>query len=318
MEITHRTTSKQLSYTKKSIRVVLTTRVNNDTHIPLYLQHLLHNSVSYVVLPHTHRLASYMKRNKTFQKCDDMSGWEIDTSDSRDHRLCKHLREHQHKISMTPMLEEFTVVETVDLPKTMLVDIDAVDVKCTEVTVDRGDVYEAFWRTPEVSIRGTFVNGEPVWGEAEYRNGMSYTGSFKGAQAHGFGVKRMGDSMHKGRFEKGLRHGRGILVEASRHRLYAGMFHHDKPHGTFICILFFWCAKTKTVQHKRRLLEFDNGTLTSSEIAPNVNVSQLSGLAPEEFLVLYRHAEKLVEDNRTKKLLRDTNADKILWTPVGL
>jgi hypothetical protein len=260
-----------------------------------------------------------MKRSKTFEECDDTRGWEIDISDIRDHRLCKHLRQHQSKISKTPLPHEFKVIQDVHLPKTMLVDLDAVAVEgCEPITIDRGDVYEGFWRTSEMTLRGIFVNNEPVWGEAGYRNGMSYVGSLSGGLAHGFGVKRQKGSVYKGRFEEGLRHGRGILVEATRFRLYAGTFYKDKPQGPVLCIEFSWCDKTRTVQHTRKIAHFDNGVVQSSDKAPNVNVSVLSGLAPEEFLQLYRETEKLVEDSMVRDLLQVSQADEILWTPIGM
>ena len=259
-----------------------------------------------------------MKRAKTFEECDDMSGWKIDTSDTRDHRMCKHLRKHQHKIAEIPMGDFFEVCNVVELPKTMLVDLDAAEVEGGATTVDRGDVYEAFRRTSETSLRGVFVNNEPVWGEVEYRNGMSYTGALSGGLAHGFGVKRMGASLFKGCFDKGMRHGPGILLQSKHHRLYAGKFHNDKPHGQSLCILFCWCTKTKTIQHTRTLLEFEHGVLIKSEKAPKVNVSALSGLTHEEFLSIYRQGEKALEDHMIKKFLEEAGAEPMFWTPVGV
>ncbi|KAJ1465062.1 hypothetical protein T484DRAFT_1757658 [Baffinella frigidus] len=136
-----------------------------------------------------------MKRNKTFTECDDTRGWGQDPDDERDHRLCKHLREHQRNISTMPMPDQFVVGSIVSMPQTMLTDLDAPKPKNVPTVVDRGDVYEAFWRTSELTLRGVFVNGEPVWGEAEYANGMSYTGSLRGGRPHGFGVKRMDGSV---------------------------------------------------------------------------------------------------------------------------
>ena len=258
-----------------------------------------------------------MKR--TFDECDEIRGCDIDPLDTMDHRLCKHLRQHQRNISMTPMPDQFKAVKIIKLPKTMLVDIDASEATSTELEVDRGDVYEAFWRTSELTLRGIFINGEPVWGEVGYRNGMSYNGSLSGGQPHGFGVKQKNGSIYKGRFKNGFRHGRGIMVEANQYRLYVGTFSNDRPNGIMLCIQFGWCTNAKTVQHSRRLLSFDdNGVVTKTTKAPNVNITDLSGLAPEEFLQMYRHAEKLVEDFMTKKFLRKHKADEVLWTPVGL
>jgi hypothetical protein len=259
-----------------------------------------------------------MKRVSTFEEFDDTRGWAADPSDSRDHRVCKYLRNHQKKITEIPMPNYFEVCNVIDLPKTMLVDLDAVEVEGAATTVDRGDVYEAFWRTSELSLRGIFVNNEPVWGDAEYRNGMSYTGGLSGGMAHGFGVKRMGASVYKGRFDKGLRHGPGLLLQATRYSLFAGKFHNDKPHGPSLCIIFAWCTKTNTVQHQRTLLQFDHGVLTSSQKAPKVNVSNLSGLSQEEFLQIYRQGEKALEDNMTKNFMKEAQAEPMLWTPIGL
>lgn len=56
----------------------------------------------------------------------------------------------------------------------------------------------------------------------------------------------------------------------------------------------------------------------STEMAPKVNVSALSGLAPEEFLQMYRQGEKALEDSMTADFLRKKQAEPMLWEPVGL
>ena len=251
-----------------------------------------------------------MKRNKSFLECDNLAGWDATSEVIGDRRLLKYIRPHQTAVANFPMGDLFDVGAPVHLPKTVL----ATD---SSEGPGRGDIYEAFWRTEEMSFRGVFVNSEPTWGQAEYRNGMSYTGMFKGGLPHGFGEKRMGGSVYKGRFENGERHGPGMLFESEHFRLYNGDFYHDKPHGESICILFCWDKNTKRVQHTRSLLHFDHGVLVLSENAPKVDVGVLNGLSPEEFLKMYREGEKALEDKMGRYRLREAGAETVLWKTVG-
>ena len=249
-----------------------------------------------------------MKRTKTFAECDDLAGWEDKTNADGidDRRLKKFLRPHQIQISKMPMLDVFDVGQPVALPPSVIVDVEG-----------RGDIFEAFWRTPFLSFRGVFVNSEPSWGHAEYRNGMSYTGMIKGGLPHGFGEKRSGDSVYKGRFQEGSRHGPGLLFEADHFRIYSGNFDNDKPHGTHMCILLCWCKKKKRVEHTRSILAFDHGVLVNSEKATKVNVSALNGLSPEEFLQVYREGEKALENKMARYRLHEAGAEPVLWKKMS-
>jgi hypothetical protein len=250
------------------------------------------------------------KRQKTFQDCDDVAGW---TESARDERLWKYIRPHDEKVAAIPMSEAFEVVSDVKLPPAFLVDPSQLE---NGATIDRGDIYEAFWRTSNVSIRGTFANGEPVWGTAEYRNGMSYTGMFKGCLPDGFGEKRAGASVFKGRFKEGMRHGRGLFLDASHFRLYMGTFKDDQPHGAHLCMHYKWSTKAKRVTHTRSSLLFENGTLVKCAKNEAANVAKLAGLCYEEFLKYYREGEKAMEDFVARQMLADIGADDFLWQPV--
>jgi hypothetical protein len=252
------------------------------------------------------------KKRKTFADSDDVAGW---ADSSRDERLWKFIRPQDKKVADTAMPYQFDVVKTFEIPPPMLVDPDEVIVVDGVKKVDHGDVYEAFWRSPSSSIRGIFANGEPIWGTAEYYNGMSYTGMFKGGIPDGFGEKRSGASVYKGRFKHGLRDGRGLLFEANHNRLYMGTFVEDKPDGIFLCIVFSWSTTKKSVVHTRSALQFKHGELLSFEKNTAANVTTLTGLCYEEFLKFYREGEKHVEDTVVRKRLRDMGAEETLWHP---
>ena len=267
-----------------------------------------------------------------------MAGWGVTT---RDERLWKYIRPHDHKVAATVINDMFHFIQDVEMPPSFLIN-DAAPQKATTTDpnveknnttdptmgtstvptlhkgtlVDRGDIYEAFSRTSNASIRGVFANGEPVWGTAEYRNGMSYTGMFKDGMPHGFGEKRAGASVFKGRFEAGKRHGRGIFFEASNFRLYAGNFVDDKPDGGHLCIIYKWSGTHKRVTHTRKSMKFDNGTLLKFEENDSANVNMLSGLNYEEFLKIYREGEKAVEDTIGRHRLADMGSEDFLWQPV--
>jgi hypothetical protein len=259
---------------------------------------------------------------RTFEDDDETSAWAHST---RDERLWKYLRPCDVGTSQMPMGDKFDVLGLVQLPKSMLVDTDIpvndVTIPKAVVTdndIDRGDVYEAFSRTKDVTIRGVFVNGEPVWGTAQYHNGMSYTGMFAGGVPHGFGEKRSGASVYKGRFHKGERHGRGMQFDARNFRLYAGMFDNDMPHGKSLCIVFSWSKTQKRVLHTRSVLEFDHGVLITCEKTTKGGVYPLSGLENEEFLEMYRHGEKALEDFVARFRLKEVRAEEHLWQPVAV
>jgi len=184
--------------------------------------------------------------------------------------------------------------------------------------VGNSDTYEAFWRTRNVTIRGVFVNGEPVWGTAEYHNGMSYVGMFAGCIPHGFGEKRAGASVYKGRFHQGRRHGRGLLLDAAKHRIYVGWFEDDFLHGQSICVNFTWSVEHNLVTHSRYLMTHEHGVRTKCGTTTQGDVTVFSGLAHEEFLKFYRECEKSVEVAVGRKRLREVDeATECLWKPVG-
>jgi hypothetical protein len=297
------------------------------------------------------------ERKRKDVECDDLRGWDHDAADEKDHRLFKFIRPHQAHIALTAMPEKFEVVAVIALPPTVLLDVQqqqpmpkpdaststtttstttttttstaastAATAASTAATTpgrkhaaitDYGDVVEAHWRTSELSMRGTFVNGEPVWGEVEYRNGMSYLGSLRGGVAHGFGTKRLGPSVYKGQFYEGMRHGSGLFLDARNFRLYAGTYVNDKQHGRSVCIQFCWSTKLSVVQHNRTLVNFEHGVLISTDTPPKVSVSSLCGLSQEEFLKLYREGEKAIEDSMVRHSVHDLGFDEVFWTPVS-
>jgi hypothetical protein len=274
--------------------------------------------------------------SRSFSECDDVAGW---SNTERDERLWKYVRPHDENVAKTPIGDMFQFVRDVKLPPSFLINDDSPQKDTTTTAtlgtatdptrrtstdptqhkgtpVDRGDIYEAFSRTSNASIRGVFANGEPVWGMAEYRNGMSFTGMFKGGMPHGFGEKRAGASVFKGQFQAGKRHGRGLFLDASHFRLYAGRFIDDQPHGGHLCILYKWCETNKRVTHTRKSLQFNKGTLVKFEPNDSANVNILSGLCYEEFLKIYREGEKAVEDVMARQRLADMGAEDFLWQPV--
>jgi len=251
-----------------------------------------------------------MKRAKTFSDCDDVGGW-VDTVE--DNRLLKFVRPHNRTKALDLSKDTFQFIVNVNIPPSIIVDPCETE---RGNTIDRGDIYEAFWRTHNVSIRGVFANGEPVWGTAEYRNGMSYTGMFSGCVPHGFGEKRAGASVFKGRFKNGMRHGRGLFLDASHFRLYLGPFSDDLPDGIHLCISFTWSETHKRVKHSRNSLTFEKGNLVKKSDSVGSNIVTLSGLSYEEFLKFYREAEKTVEDFLARKRLADMGAEEFLWQPV--
>jgi hypothetical protein len=251
-----------------------------------------------------------MKRNPGFVYCDDVSGCP---ESDHDQRLWKYIRPHDKGIAKTKMDNTFQAYGDIKLPPAYLIDPFEVE---KGTTIDRGDIYEAFLRTTNVSIRGVFANGEPVWGTAEYRNGMTYTGMFSGGLPDGLGEKRAGASVFRGRFKNGMRHGRGIFVDASHFRLYIGSFASDLPHGDHVCLTFKWDTQAKRVTHSRTTLQFLEGQLITSVPNTTANVIKLSGLAYEDFLKFYRQAEKSVEDFVARKRLADMGAEPVLWQPV--
>jgi hypothetical protein len=245
-----------------------------------------------------------------FNESDATAGWP---QSDREERLWKYLRPHDSKVASCPLGACFEVTGTVDLPPTYLVDKD--DVKSNEI--DRGDFYEAFYRSDVVTIRGVFANGEPLWGTAEYSNGMSYSGRFREWAPHSFGEKRAGKHVYKGVFKQGKRHGKGLLLDAKNNLLYMGSFENDKPHGQHLCIEFLWSKTNKCIQQRRATITFKNGEIIMFDEGSTLTVTAQCGLSNEEFLKFYREGEKVMEDKLTHRLLSKNKADECLWNPVG-
>jgi hypothetical protein len=251
-----------------------------------------------------------MKRTQTFRNTDTLQGW---AKGDRDERLWKYLRPVDDKVASCKLADRFDVMGVVVVPPAYLVDRDAVETN----EIDRGDFYEAFYRNDTVTIRGVFANGEPLWGDAEYSNGMSYSGRFGNFVAHGFGEKRAGGNVYKGTFNEGLRHGKGLLLDSKNGRIYMGSFVKDKPNGQHLCIVFSWSDNTKRVLQSRSIVTFHHGKVVVIDKSPNtMNVTTLSGLSNEEFLKFYRKGEKAMEDAIARRLLAEHGADTCLWTPV--
>jgi hypothetical protein len=146
---------------------------------------------------------------------------------------------------------------------------------------------------------------------------VSYTGMFAGGVPHGFGEKHSGASVYKGRFENGMRHGRGLLLDARNFRLYAGSFCEDVPHGAFLCIVFAWSKTKRCALHERSEVEFNHGTVVRTEKTTRSNIGGLCGLENEEFLQMYRQGEKVIEDHVARFRLKEVNAEECLWKPVA-
>ena len=254
------------------------------------------------------------KKRKTFKECDELSGWPVSTYDSR---VSKHVRNSSKDLSKIVLEEKFTVTRLVALPKPFLVDPDA-DTKTT--AKDRGDIYEAFVRTSTMSIRGMFVNGEPVYGTAHHRCGMVYTGSFVGGIAEGFGEKRAGESVYKGHFHKGERHGRGALLDSKYYRLFMGTFKNDLPDGEVLMILFRWSISSKKVSTSYAIVTFSAGEVVNQVAGATsiIDAQTRSGLEIEEFMELFRMGEKLAEESVARKSLLEANAAESLCTHFGV
>lgn len=251
-----------------------------------------------------------MKHQRPISTEDDVAGWG---ETSRDERLWKYLRPHDTKVGNTVLKDMFVVLRDVKLPPSFLVDPTEL---AKSSTIDRGDVYEAFRRTEHLSNRGVFANGQPIWGTAEYRNGMCYTGMFKDGLPDGFGEKRAGSSVYRGRFKGGHRHGKGVYLNTTNSRLYVGTFSNDKPHGGHLCIEFKWDERVQRVTHSRTTVVFEHGVVLEQQKSDEDNVNNLSGMSYEEFLKIYREGEKSMEDSIARKILRDMKAPACLWQPV--
>jgi hypothetical protein len=250
-------------------------------------------------------------KKRRFSEFDELAGWPESETDSR---YYKHVRNHKVDGTHT-MPDDFYVNNTVTMPKPFLVDPDA---DAATTMKDRGDIYDAFKRTSDVSIRGIFANGEPVWGTAHYRGGMTYKGPFVDGIPHGFGDKHAGHSMYRGRFEKGMRHGRGALVDSKTYRIFMGEFQNDIPVGEFLMIMFGWST---TLQHPytvKALLSFSDGEVVQKTETTKGNANRYSGLEAEEFMELFRDCEKQVEAAMSRKRLRDMGAEECLCTQFGV
>jgi hypothetical protein len=269
-------------------------------------------------------------KRKSFKETDILTGWPVPEADSR---VCKYVRNNAKEIDKSLMPNRFDVYGLVSLPPSYLQEADDVPSLSTvggggaatnapssdRIQNDRGDIYEAFRRTSDMSIRGIFANGEPVWGTAHYRSGMQYTGSFAGGVADGFGEKHAGKSVYKGRFVKGLRHGRGCLLDSNNYRLFLGMFKDDAPDGEVLMIMFGWSNSKKRSFTAHALVTFVNGEAVKKVDNVTCNNAQgRSGLHPEEFMEMFRMTERLVEDTTSRKRLLEMKAEEALITPFDV
>jgi hypothetical protein len=139
---------------------------------------------------------------------------------------------------------------------------------------------------------------------------------FTNGVPHGFGEKRSGDSVYKGRFREGQRHGRGALFDSLNHRLCLGTFENDVPDGEMICLLFSWSAKSANVTYDRSLLTFSKGQLVSITKTIAGRIEDFSGLSYDEFLDLFKQAESNVRSVVSRKRLQDDGAPEVLWKKV--
>jgi hypothetical protein len=266
-------------------------------------------------------------KRKSFKETDTLTGWPVPEADSR---VAKYIRTNAKEIDKSLMPNRFDVYRLVTLPPSYLLQ-EADDVPSSStvgdgaaatdappsdpIKNDRGDIYEAFRRTSDMSIRGIFANGEPVWGTAHYRNGMQYTGSFSGGVADGFGEKHAGKSVYRGRFVKGLRHGRGCLLDSNNYRLFLGMFKDDAPDGEVLMIMFGWSNSKKRSFTAHTLVTFFKGEPVKKVDNVTCNNAQgRSGLHPEEFMEMFRMAERLVEATTSRKRLLEMKAEETLVT----
>lgn len=255
-------------------------------------------------------------KRKSFKETDVLTGWVVPEQDLR---LSKYVRHNAKEIDPALMPDRFDVARLVILPPSYLVDAHATPSTIVEATNDRGDIYEAFRRTSEVSIRGIFANGLPVWGTAHYRSGMIYTGSFAEGVADGFGEKHAGKSVYKGRFHEGLRHGRGCLLDSTNYRLFLGMFKDDAPDGEILMIMFGWSTSKQRPYTAHSLVTFAKGDVVKK--VDNVTCSNAqgrSGLQPEEFMEMFRTVERLVEETTSRKRLREMKAEECLIIPFDV
>jgi len=251
----------------------------------------------------------------TFRETDVLRGW-CDNDACDDMRLMKFASDETSIFATNALPDRFQVVASIVLPPpTNMEKISSVGFAAPILQQDDhpGDAYEAFHRTSDVTMRGCFVNGEITWGSAHYRNGMSYSGMFAGGVPHGFGEKRSGNSVYKGRFSEGKRHGRGALFDAIHHRLCLGTFENDVPAGKMICLLFSWSEKNSHVTYDRSLLTFSNGQLVCIEKRIDGRVEDFSGLSYDEFLDVFKQAERNVRGAVSRKRLQDEGAPEILW-----
>jgi hypothetical protein len=253
------------------------------------------------------------KKRKTFMETDELSGWPVSEQDSR---VGKYVRHNVHQLKNTVLSDRFVVSRVVVLPDKYLVDPDASEETNSK---DRGDIYEAFQRTSQVSVRGIFANGEAVWGTVHYRCGIVYTGALSAGVAHGFGEKRAGESVYKGNFHKGMRHGKGCLLDSKYYRLFLGMFKDDMPHGEVLMIMFGWSMSNERAYTSHSLVTFQNGQVVKKvDTSDGNNAQGRSGLHPEEFMEMFRMGEKLVEETTSRKRLAAMNAEESLCTPFGV
>jgi hypothetical protein len=253
------------------------------------------------------------QKRQSFKESDDLSGWPV-TND--DNRVSKYMRKSDKEAKKVVLVDLFKVNHLVVLPKPFLVDLDADREKSRN---DRGDIYQAFLRTSDVSIRGMFANGEPVYGTAYHRSGIVYTGEFKNGVADGFGEKVAGESVYMGRFHKGLRHGRGCLLDSKHYRLFMGMFENDLPTGEVLMIMFGWSATKGCAFTSHAVVTFEKGEVTKRvNSVGSDNAQGRCGLFPEEFMGLFRKCEKLAEDITSRKRLCEMNATETLWKPFGI
>jgi hypothetical protein len=244
---------------------------------------------------------------RSFAEMDELRGWPLSTTDSR---MTKCLRKGA-TLTARVLPNKFISQSIVTLPKPFLVDPAA---DAVTISQDRGDIYEAFRRTSEVSIRGVFANGEVVWGTATYRSGITYTGSFSGSVPDGFGEKHAGDSVYKGRFKNGSRHGRGLLLDSKKFRLFMGMFIDDRPQGEFLMITFGWSGSKRCTYTHTCMVTFDVGEVVKKTLVSKVDKPTVyCGLEDEEFLELFRKCEGFAEQEVGRKRLSQMKAEECLW-----
>jgi hypothetical protein len=83
-----------------------------------------------------------------------------------------------------------------------------------------------------ISLDGEFVNGEPIKGKIEFKNGNSYSGSLKNWQAHGQGTFTYSDgSKYTGELKDGKKSGYGTITYHCGDQ-YSGEFKDGKKDGS--------------------------------------------------------------------------------------